>query len=122
MITRSVRSAIIGHLLSSAGLKSSEDVSKSLRPYQVVKDNEDPLKIIHAIQNTMNPFELEPEQNLYCLITGLKVADNIRDDLLSCRKKGEMWHDEFSKDVSMMPLALRNLSRDGRYRTLPQQL
>ena len=95
MITRSVRSAIIGHLLSSAGLKTSEDVSKSLRPYRVVKDNEDLSKIIHAIQNTMNPFELEPEQNLYCLTTGLKVADNIRDDLLSCRKKGEMWHDEF---------------------------
>ena len=35
MITRSVRSAIIGHLLSSAGLKSSEDVSKSLKPYPV---------------------------------------------------------------------------------------
>ena len=97
MITRSVPSAIIGQLYSSAGLKSREDVSKSLRPYRVQKDNEDLWKVIDSIQSNMDPFAIEPDKNLYCLTTGLKVDDNIRDDLLTCRQKGEKWHDEFVK-------------------------
>ena len=48
MVTRSVRSAIIGHLLKMAGLKSNEDVSKSLRPYRIKKDNDDVQKVVES--------------------------------------------------------------------------
>ncbi|RUM44803.1 MAG: hypothetical protein DSY80_04015 [Desulfocapsa sp.] len=97
MVTRSVRSAIIGSLLGSAGLKAKEDVSKSLRPYRIKKDNTDLNKIIETIHTTMNPFAQEIDDNLYCLTTGVKVNDEIKEDLLFCLDKGKKWHDEFVK-------------------------
>jgi hypothetical protein len=95
MITMSVRSVTVGHLLTRCGLKSKEDISKSQRPYRVNKDNEDLQRLISGIQNTMNPFIQEPDDNLYCLTTRVKVADDIRDDLVGCIDKGKAWHDEF---------------------------
>ena len=35
MITRSARSAIIGCLLTKAGLKKTEDITKDLKPYRI---------------------------------------------------------------------------------------
>ena len=95
MMTKSVRSAVLGHLLTSCGMKSNEDVSKSLKPYRVKRDNEDLHKLVDGIQNTMNPFSQEKDDNLYCLTTGVKVATEIRDDLLGCMDKGKSWHDDF---------------------------
>ena len=45
----------------------------------------------------MDPFVQEPDQNLYCLTTGVEVDEKIKNDLLSCRDKGQEWHDEFVK-------------------------
>jgi hypothetical protein len=56
--------AIIGQLYRSAGLKSSKDVSKSLQPYRVQKDNEDLQKVIDFVQSTMDPLALGPDKNL----------------------------------------------------------
>jgi len=44
----------------------------------------------------MDPFELEPDANLYCLTTGRNVSDDIRDDLLQCVEKGTEWCSEFT--------------------------
>lgn len=95
MITRSVCSAKVGHLLKVSGMKAADDISKSLKPYRITKDNEDLQKLIDGIENTMNPFSIEPDENLYCIATGVKVADDIKVDLLSFIDKGRMWHDEF---------------------------
>ena len=95
MVTHAVRSAIVGHLLSLCGMKSTEDVSKSLKPYRINKDNADLKKLIEGIENTMNPFTQEIDENLYCLTTGAKTADDIKTDLLSCMEKGKAWHKEF---------------------------
>jgi hypothetical protein len=65
MVTRSARSAIVGNLMSKAGLKSPEDITKELKPYRIKKDNEDLKKLIESIQNTMNPFTQEQDGNLY---------------------------------------------------------
>ena len=43
----------------------------------------------------MNPFDVEGDTNLYCLTTGKSIPDDIKQDLLSCKKKGEAWCDEF---------------------------
>ena len=95
MITRSVRSKLVGHLLNAAGLKHKEDVSKSLRPSRQKRDYEDLQKIIESIQSTMNPFDKPFDQNLYCLSTGKKVDEKVKCDLLSCKEKGQLWMDEF---------------------------
>ena len=66
MITRSMRSAIVGNLLRKAGLKSGDDVVKELTPYRIKKDTEDIQKLLDGIQSRMNPFDLEGDINLYC--------------------------------------------------------
>ena len=95
MVTRSARSAIVGSLLLQAGLKSQEDVSKDLKPYRIQKDNDDLKKIQECIKSRMDPFDIEPDTNLYCLTSGKNVPDNIRDDLLQCVDRGKEWCSEF---------------------------
>jgi hypothetical protein len=96
MVTRSARSAIVGALLMKADLKSLEDTSKELKPYRMLKDNADLKKLQECIKSRMNPFELEPNGNLYCLTTGKNVSDDIKDDLLQCIEKGTEWCTEFT--------------------------
>ena len=95
MLTMSARSSIVGHLLLKAVLKTHEDVSKSLREYRITRDNEDLGKLIDSICNTMNPFTLDTDENLYCLTSGAKVNDSIKDDLLSIQTKGTVLYEEF---------------------------
>lgn len=95
MVTRSVRSAIVGQLLKMCGMKATEDISKSLKQHRVTKDNEDLEKLVGGIQSTMNPFEMETDDNLYSLSTGIKVSEDIKTDMLSIQEKGNDWHKEF---------------------------
>ena len=43
----------------------------------------------------MNPFTQGTDANLYCLTTGVKVKDEIKNDLLACHEKGREWHRDF---------------------------
>ena len=97
MITRSTRSAIVSTLLHQAGLRSPDDVVKELKPYRIQKDNNDMKTLIEGIMSTMNPFSIEDDNNLYCLSTGQKVPDAIKDDLLAFTEKGKKWSNEFSE-------------------------
>ena len=67
MVTRSVRSAIIGNLMAKARLKPPDDVVKELMPQRIRGDTEDMNKLISGIQSRMNRFDLEGDPNLYCL-------------------------------------------------------
>ena len=96
MITRSTRSAIVSTLLHQAGLRSPDDVVKELKPYRIQKDNNDMKTLIEGIMSTMNPFSIEDDNNLYCLSTGQKVPDAIKEDLLAFTEKGKKWSNEFS--------------------------
>lgn len=98
MITRAVRSRIVGSLLAKAGLKSHEDVSKALKPYRVTRDNNDLWKLIDAIKNTMNPFNQCMDDNLYCITTGASVAHNIKEDLLGFQEKGQQLLANFTSE------------------------
>ena len=79
-----------------AGLKSLEDISKDLKPYRIQKDNADLTKLQECIKSRMDPFELQPDTNLYCLTTGKNVSDDIKCDLLQCVEKGTEWCTEFT--------------------------
>ena len=80
--------------MERVGLRSNEDVTKTLLPYRVKKDNEDIIKLTNGIPNTMNPFIQETDENLYCITTGKKTSDHTKDDLLSCYEIGLKWQDE----------------------------
>ena len=43
----------------------------------------------------LNPFDLEVEENLYCLTSGQKVEEPGKDDLLNFLNKGKLRSDEF---------------------------
>ena len=103
MMTRSVRSSIVNNLMNKAGLQSNEDITKELKPYRIKKDNEDLQKIIEGIKSTMNPFTQYPNENLYCLATGKKADEEIKDDLLNCVKKGQAWCDDFTNGCFQDP-------------------
>ena len=95
MMTRSIRSAIVSQLLLFAGLVAPEDVTKDLKKHRVLKDNEDFQRLVDCIQSTMNPFELDNEENLYCLTSGQRVSEPIKEDLLTFITNGEKWSEEF---------------------------
>lgn len=96
MVTRSARSAIIGCLLTKDGLKKTDDITKDLKPYRIkTKDNDDFNRVVDGIAARMNPFNIEGDTHLYCLTTGNSISDDIRQDLLSYKRKVEAWCNKF---------------------------
>ena len=96
MMTHSVRSSLNGALLNIAGLQPAEETAKSLQTHRVKKDNEDIGKIIEGVSSTMNPFAPQTQSDdLYCLSTGVRVSDDVKQDLLGCLEKGSKWKEEF---------------------------
>ena len=82
MMTRSVRSAIVGTLLFCCGTKKTEDIYQSPQTLSNLEGNEDLQRLVAGIESTVNPFVHEPVDNLYCITTGVKVADEMKEDLL----------------------------------------
>lgn len=104
MVTRAIRSAIVGNLLFQAGMNAPEDVTNDLRPNRIKKDNEDLSKLIQGIKSTMNPFAQQADDNLYCLTSGKKLPDQIKEDVLSFITQGEAWATEFKEACFEDPL------------------
>ena len=122
MVTRSARSAIVGSLLLQAGLKSQEDVSKDLKPYRIQKDNDDLKKIQECIKSRMDPFDIEPDTNLYCLLPGrmfLTTSETTFCSVLTEEKSG-VPSSEMAASVTQEDL--KNPSKGGRSRTSLQLL
>ena len=98
MLTRAVRSAIVGELYKKAGLGRSDNVAQENKPYRIKRDNADLKKLKKGIEDTLNPFS-EAEQlgdKLYCISTGKAVNDDIKTNLLECSKMGQAWCEEFT--------------------------
>ena len=69
-----------------------------------LKSYEDLSRVVDGIAARMNPFDIEGDQNLYCLTTEKSIPDDIKHDLLSCKEKGEAWCDEFSSGCFADPV------------------
>ncbi len=82
MITCSVRSAIVGHFLSMCGMKTTEDISKPLKPYRIINDKKYVNDVTEGIAKTINLFDLGEDDKLYCIPTGGKVSEDVKDNLL----------------------------------------
>ena len=95
MITRSARSAIVGDLLTQAGLKAHDDVAKETKRYRLERYQNDLIKVLDGVASTMDPFDLELDDSLYCLTTGRAASKEIKEDLLNIQNKGSTWADEF---------------------------
>ena len=66
-ITRTVRGVVVGCLLEMAGLTTREETSQELKPYRIVRDKPDLQNIIKALEDTLNPFQDNLLDKLFCL-------------------------------------------------------
>ena len=68
MVTRSVRSELVSHLMDKSGQKPKADVVQELKPSRIQRDNADLNKLITGIGATMDPFLVDfREEKLYCI-------------------------------------------------------
>jgi len=95
MVTRAIRSEIVGNLMCQAGMHFPEDITKDLRQNRIKKDNEDFSKLVQGIKSTMNPFAQQSHDNLYCITSGKKLPDRIKEDVLSFIDVGGRCASEF---------------------------
>lgn len=90
MITRSVRSAIVGSLLSKAGIKPKADVNQDLNPSRLERNNKDVNNLIETILSTSNPFDPNMKtDDLLCISTGHKINKDVKQEILSFVEYGE---------------------------------
>ena len=50
---------------------------------------------MNGIESSMNLFSIPPRDALYNEVTGIKVPDDVKNDIVSCQEIGEEWHSEF---------------------------
>ena len=90
MITRSLRSEIVGRLLESSGIIKAPDSKHDLEEGRIKKDHRDIERIISALNSFSNPFEdMDPQTPLRNISTGQTVSEGVTVDLLSFSSKGE---------------------------------
>jgi hypothetical protein len=73
---------------------------KDLRCSQITQSKEDTVKVIQAVYNFVNPFEVENKKEIYCLSsgtqrTGIKEVEN---DLLGANKTGQAAYMQFVRE------------------------
>ena len=104
MVTKTVRSAVVGDLLEKSGVIKTNDTSQELKPYRIKRDNNDLQKLVRGIEDTLNPFgEALSDENLCCISTGKAVPDDVKGDLIHCMDKGKEWCDEFASECFADP-------------------
>ena len=103
MVTNAVRAAIVSNLMIKAGIHLVEDSIKKLKPHRGSRDQEDLQKTIQTFEATMNPFTIGSDPNLYCISSGKKVSEDIKEDLLNMQSNGHQWAEEFRLSCSADP-------------------
>ena len=68
---------------------------KDLRQSQVVHSEENTCKVVEAISNFINPFEVENGEVLYCLSSGAPAPREVEQDLLSVDEIGQKAYTRF---------------------------
>ena len=93
-ITKSVRSALLGELLTKTRIECSEDLYKELNENLVERANTDRMNLITA---SHNPFSRDSSENnkLYNIATGKVAPKQIKGDMVNFRQTGETLCDEF---------------------------
>ena len=96
------------------------DVTKSWRPYRIEKYNSDLAKLIHGIEETMNPFNTDANDKLFYNVTGKHVPDDIRDNIIQYRELGNEWCQEFITGCSEDPARFEKPIRRRKMKTFSQ--
>ena len=102
-VTRSMRGAVVASLLDMAAITTKEDISQELKPYRIKRDNSDLEKLILYLEDTMNPFQVNLEDKLYCLSTGRSASSEVERDLTNLEEKGQLMYQTFIDECQQDP-------------------
>lgn len=98
-LTRHERASYVAATMELSDMGSSEFTShKDLRSSQIRQTEDDTCKVIKAIHNFTNPFEVDCHSLLYCLSSGVPASQDVEQDLLEAERKGTEAHDKFVQE------------------------
>lgn len=98
-MTRHARASYQQAAMARVDMDSQECTThKDLRPSQITRSEEDTCKVTRAIENFINPFEVDNKDALYCLSSGAPVPKDVERDLLQGEKIGQEAHSTFVKE------------------------
>ena len=102
-VTRSMRGAVVACLLDMAAITTKDEITQELKLYRIKRDNSDLENLIKSLEDTMNPFQNNPEDKLYCLSTGQAASNEVQSDLTNLEEKGVLLYQEFIKECQEDP-------------------
>lgn len=94
-VTKSSRAAIVNEALTMVGMGNSRDIKAELSPARIKKDNEDLQKVVKQIEDSINPFALDPSLPLINISTGKSVPVETSTSLLGIPEEGKTRHENF---------------------------
>ena len=63
-VTHSMRGAVVACLLDMAAITTKDEITQELKLYRIKRDNADWENLIKTLEDTMNPFQNNPEDKL----------------------------------------------------------
>ena len=74
-----------------------------MKPYRIVRDNSDLQNIIKAPEDTLNQFQDNLLDTLFCLTTGCAASSDVQNYLTSTVDSGTIWSDQFQDECKDDP-------------------
>ena len=102
-VTRSMRGAVVSCLLDMAAITTKDEIIQELKLYRIKLDNSDLESLIQSLEDTVNPFQNNPEGKLYCLSTGQAASNEVQSNLTNLEEKGVLLYQEFIKECQEDP-------------------
>ena len=98
-LTRHSRATYVQATMQLTDMESSETTShKNLRSPHICQTEKDALKVVAAVGNFINAFEVDCHSHLYCLSSGAPASEDVKEGLLEAERKGLEAHDAFVKE------------------------
>ena len=113
-VTRSMRGAVVACLLDMAAIATKDEISQELKLYRIKRDNSDWENLIKSLEDTMNPFQNNPEDKLYCLSTCQAASNKVQSNLTNLEEKGVLLYQEFIKQCQEDPTSFERPLKKGK--------
>ena len=106
-----------------AAITTNDEITQEQKLYRIKSDNSDLENLIKSLEDTMNPFQNNPEDKLYCFSIGQAASSEVQSDLTNLEEKGVLLYQEFIKECQKDPTHFeRPLKKRKLKKTLPVML
>ncbi len=117
-VTRSMRGAVVACLLDMAAITTKDDITQELKPYRIKRDNSDLEKLMKCLEDTMNPFQDNLQDKLYCLSTGRAASSEVQRDLTNLEERGGLMYQNFINECQEDPTRFERPVKKNKSRIL----